>query len=182
MHRDNFQVSAVFAIVDANMERILTIHVSVASGPKLLEVIRLYYQHRWEELFPDLYIKGEPIAFDPEEVEGIEFVGIEMHGSVDAKSISVEVFEKITASIAVPPTDEGGPSEDVQQVTLNDSAHYSIRVSESTSTVELWSTTRLPFDHFEPKNWVKEMRDELRLALKQLSPLPNSVLHAEYIS
>lgn len=57
-------------------------------------------------------------------------------------------------------------------------ANYYIRVANE-SSVELWSTTRLPF---EPKGWVREMRDELRCALWRMHPHTGFVLSAVYIS
>ena len=45
--------------------------------------------------------------------------------------------------------------------------------------VELWSTTRPPF---EPKGWLREMRDEVANAVRQLKPVSDEVLHAVYKS
>jgi|GEM_PF-601742 len=57
---------------------------------------------------------------------------------------------------------------------------YWIRVSQSDSSVELWSTTRLPF---EPKDWMRQMRDELRQVLRQIRKATGkSFLQATYIS
>ncbi|MEH6908552.1 DUF6946 family protein [Neobacillus drentensis] len=46
-----------------------------------------------------------------------------------------------------------------------------------TQKVELWSTARLPF---EPKNWMKEMRDELKDSLKLLTPVKNGTLYGKF--
>lgn len=54
--------------------------------------------------------------------------------------------------------------------------------SETTPTpaVELWSVRRLPF---EPKGWVRDMRDELRAAVLALPPAkPGQMLEAVYTS
>ncbi|WDL98481.1 hypothetical protein [Alicyclobacillus sp. ALC3] len=57
---------------------------------------------------------------------------------------------------------------------------YWMRVPQSDSTVELWSTARLPF---EPKGWMRQMRDDLRQALHQIRPeTDKSFLQAAYIS
>ncbi|MCF8567817.1 hypothetical protein LLE49_24150 [Alicyclobacillus tolerans] len=65
-------------------------------------------------------------------------------------------------------------------VNVNTVPPYWIRVSQSDSTVELWSTARLPF---EPKGWVRQMRDDLRQALQQIRPETHKpFLQAAYIS
>ena len=52
-------------------------------------------------------------------------------------------------------------------------------VEEWHAAVELWSSTRLPF---EPKGWLVDMRGELRAALLGLSPNQDEILHAMYSS
>jgi hypothetical protein len=47
------------------------------------------------------------------------------------------------------------------------------------AAVRAWSTQRLPF---EPKGWLKVYRDELRGALRSMSPIAGALLHAEYAS
>ncbi|MCF8567814.1 hypothetical protein LLE49_24135 [Alicyclobacillus tolerans] len=75
-----------------------------------------------------------------------------------------------------------GSGVDYNSPVVNDNAPppYWIRVSQSDSTVELWSTARLPF---EPKGWMRQMRDDLRQALHQIRPeTDKSFLQAAYIS
>ena len=45
--------------------------------------------------------------------------------------------------------------------------------------VELWSSVRVPF---EPRAWVREMRDDLREAVRRLVARPGRLLHATYSS
>ena len=52
-------------------------------------------------------------------------------------------------------------------------------VSAEHREVCLWSSVRLPF---EPKGWVREMRNELRVAVSALSTTPDEVLQALYLS
>jgi len=47
------------------------------------------------------------------------------------------------------------------------------------NTVELWSISRLPF---EPKGWLLDMRNSLRLAIKKMEPGEESVFKAVYTS
>lgn len=47
------------------------------------------------------------------------------------------------------------------------------------AAVRAWSTQRLPF---EPRGWLKDYRDELRVALRSMSPIGGALLHAEYAS
>jgi hypothetical protein len=49
--------------------------------------------------------------------------------------------------------------------------------TENENKVELWSIKRLPF---EPKGWLKEMGDDLRLALKKMRRQDNSILYGSY--
>jgi hypothetical protein len=56
---------------------------------------------------------------------------------------------------------------------------YLINYSEEMKTVELWSTKRLPF---EPKGWLKDMRDDLRYDLKKLTHSKEEVLYGCYQS
>ncbi|WP_156669439.1 hypothetical protein [Mycobacterium sp. E3339] len=51
------------------------------------------------------------------------------------------------------------------------------RVLPSPGVVEMWSAVRLPF---EPHGWKKDMRDELRRALQDLSRPSSGRLHAVY--
>ena len=57
-------------------------------------------------------------------------------------------------------------------------SNYFIRFTEPYD-LELWSTVRLPF---EPKGWLKQMREDLRSALTHMRPEPNLVLESIYIS
>ena len=50
---------------------------------------------------------------------------------------------------------------------------------EGLSRVELWSSRRLPF---EPKGWLKQVRSELRDAIRTLPVQPHEVLQATYTS
>ncbi len=57
---------------------------------------------------------------------------------------------------------------------LGDSA-YAVHAADRAVTA--WSTVRLPF---EPQGWLKDYRDELRAAVRAMSPTPTSYLEAEY--
>jgi hypothetical protein len=50
-------------------------------------------------------------------------------------------------------------------------------VEGSSQKVELWSTRRL---QFEPKDWMKVMRDDLRISLKELTPEKNGSLYCKF--
>ena len=52
---------------------------------------------------------------------------------------------------------------------------YEIR--SSPHAVSVWSEVRLPF---EPRGWQLHMRDELRLALRALTPMARPALAARY--
>ncbi|QZA08510.1 hypothetical protein K3U94_04180 [Mycolicibacter heraklionensis] len=54
-------------------------------------------------------------------------------------------------------------------------APYVLRAASD--VVELWSTVRLPY---EPRDWVLEMRNDLRRALRDLAPRSGGRLHAVY--
>lgn len=56
-----------------------------------------------------------------------------------------------------------------------DGEGYVIRLQPT--TVEAWSTTRLPF---EPRGWLIEFRHDLRTALSEMAAPDNNVLHAIY--
>jgi hypothetical protein len=46
-----------------------------------------------------------------------------------------------------------------------------------TSSVTAWSTARIPF---EPKDWLLEFRNQLKLAIARLSPVDGRTLYAEF--
>ncbi|RJE47920.1 hypothetical protein A7K50_01365 [Dehalobacter sp. MCB1] len=52
-------------------------------------------------------------------------------------------------------------------------------IKEQENSVELWSNARLPF---EPKGWLREMRDSLKISLKSLKGSERSMLYAVYAS
>src|SRR5690349_13545324 len=54
---------------------------------------------------------------------------------------------------------------------------YGVRVTDD--AVVAWSVRRLPF---EPKGWLKDYRDELRVALRSLSWAAGTHLRAAYAS
>jgi hypothetical protein len=64
-------------------------------------------------------------------------------------------------------------------VTVAPAPYLIVPASEDRRAVELWSSVRLPF---EPKGWVREMRDELRVAVSNLTASPDEVLQATYLS
>ena len=60
---------------------------------------------------------------------------------------------------------------------MNDISKFEIDISKE--KIELWSSARIPY---EPTGWKKEMRDELRVALKSSSVSQDGILHAYYAS
>jgi len=52
-------------------------------------------------------------------------------------------------------------------------------IETSTSSVTAWSTARIPF---EPKDWLLEFRNRLKLAIAGLSPVDGRILYAAYRS
>lgn len=50
---------------------------------------------------------------------------------------------------------------------------------KDTQKIELWSTKRL---QFEPKSWMKQMREELRDKLREINPIQNGVLYCKFCS
>lgn len=50
-------------------------------------------------------------------------------------------------------------------------------IEKSSHKIELWSTKRL---QFEPKGWLKQMKEELRDSLKKINPVQNGVLYCKF--
>ena len=55
--------------------------------------------------------------------------------------------------------------------------HIDKSLDSQSQLVQLWSSKRL---QFEPKNWMKEMRNELRECLRQLTPIKNGTLYCKF--
>lgn len=53
------------------------------------------------------------------------------------------------------------------------------KIEKSSQRIELWSTKRL---QFEPKGWMKQMREELRDNLKEINPIQNGVLYCSFFT
>jgi hypothetical protein len=61
---------------------------------------------------------------------------------------------------------------------ISDENYYIMNITDrSSERIELWSTKRL---QFEPKYWMKDMREELKNNLKNIIPVKNGVLHCEF--
>jgi hypothetical protein len=68
------------------------------------------------------------------------------------------------------------PSRDVEGVPVSTRPPYEVK-REGNRLVEGWAQQRLPF---EPKGWMKDFRQELRVAIRGLIAGPGEVLHATY--
>jgi hypothetical protein len=64
-------------------------------------------------------------------------------------------------------------------MTAEPAPYLIVPASDEHRAVDLWSSVRLPF---EPKGWVHEMRNELRVAVSALTASPDEVLQATYVS
>jgi hypothetical protein len=65
-------------------------------------------------------------------------------------------------------------------VESSSSTNYLIKgPKDNENSVELWSTVRLPF---EPKGWLLEMRNSLKLAIRDIKVGNNTILNAIYSS
>ena len=70
------------------------------------------------------------------------------------------------------------PSQETRLSRLN-ANYFLLPLAAGHDRVELWSTTRPPF---EPKGRLKDMRAELAGAVRQLQPGEDRVLYADYVS
>ncbi len=57
--------------------------------------------------------------------------------------------------------------------------HYTISVDQEKNLVEMWSIKRIPF---EPKDWLLELRENMKKSIKQIIPKNQFLLHASYHS